>query len=92
MQERRLLERTWLYESAMVTFGGRARSSRCYVRDLSSEGAGIFLLRLKFIPTEFELSVDVLQTTTHCQMIWRSGVFVGVRFDARELKYDSARG
>lgn len=52
----------------------------CVVLDLSRTGARLHIEEAQDVPAEFELGVDVESLTVGCEVVWRKGHEVGVRF------------
>jgi hypothetical protein len=82
-QERRAIERKWIYREALLSIPQLKSVHSCGVRDLSDNGAGLRLNCLPLLPTEFMLSLDGFHTTRACRLVWRNGNFAGVKY--REL-------
>jgi hypothetical protein len=80
MHERRCVERRWIYQSALLSVPQLKFIDTCRLRDLTEKGAGIRIEKLPLLPIEFELSIDGFLSRKQCQLIWRQGDFVGVRF------------
>ena len=80
MHERRCVERRWIYQSALLSVPQLKFIGMCRLRDLTEKGAGIRIEKLPLLPIEFELSIDGFLSRKQCQLIWRQGDFVGVRF------------
>jgi hypothetical protein len=80
--ERRAIGRTLINRQALVFFTGQTGVHGCCVRDVTNQGAGIYLTGLKVLPLDFDLSFDNFHTTRRCRLIWREGDFVGVAMDS----------
>jgi hypothetical protein len=52
----------------------------CCVRDVTNQGAGLYLNDLTMVPAEFGISFDNFRTMRRCRLIWRDGDFVGASF------------
>ena len=76
--ERRSLGRTLINRPALVFFTGQNGVHGCCVRDVTNQGAGIYLTGIKVLPLDFDLSFDNFRTIRRCRLIWRDGDFVGV--------------
>jgi hypothetical protein len=76
--ERRALARTTISRQALVFFIGQNGVHGCCVRDVTNQGAGIYLTGIKILPLDFDLSFDNFHTIRRCRLIWRDGDFVGV--------------
>lgn len=85
---RRWAKRKSTDSSAQVIFDGSTTPHACVVRDISSTGAKIEMLKTKFnadassafVPTYFTLVVPMDRTSVECQSMWRRGSYMGVRF------------
>ncbi|HRK19312.1 MAG TPA: hypothetical protein PK970_10180 [Hyphomicrobiaceae bacterium] len=85
---RRWAKRKPAHNAAQIVFDGMTTPHPCVVRDISSTGAKIEILKSKvnsdastsFLPTYFTLIVPTDRTSVDCQSMWRRGSFMGVRF------------
>ena len=80
MPERRSIERRWIYRSALLSVPQLKFIGTCRLRDLTDKGAGMRIEMLPLLPMEFELSFDGFLSRKQCELVWRQGDFVGVRF------------
>jgi hypothetical protein len=80
MDERRTIARTTISKNALLFFDEERGVFACHVRDIAKGGAGIQLHDLNVLPLNFELTFDNFHNIRRCQIIWRRGDFVGVRF------------
>lgn len=80
MVERRAIARTTISKTALLFFDEQRGVFACRVRDIAAGGAGIELQDLNILPLNFELTFDNFHNIRPCQVIWRRGDFVGVRF------------
>jgi hypothetical protein len=78
--ERRTIARTTISKNALLFFDQERGVFGCHVRDIAKGGAGIQLHDLDALPLNFELTFDNFLNIRRCQIIWRRGDFVGVRF------------
>jgi len=78
--ERRTIARTTISKDALLFFDQERGVFACHVRDIAKGGAGIQLHDLSVLPLNFELTFDNFHNIRRCQIIWRRGDFVGVRF------------
>lgn len=67
-------------KSGIVCFNNRYSTLPCAVRDISDTGAKISSPNAINIPDTFELHIDLDGLWVQCQVIWRRGDTVGVRF------------
>jgi hypothetical protein len=73
---------------AKILFDGITTPFECTVRDISSTGAQIEMLRTKMnpeashgaVPNDFTLIVTLDRTAVECRSMWRRGARMGVRF------------
>jgi len=80
MVERRAIARTTISKNALLFFEEQRGVFACHVRDIAKGGAGIHLRDLNVLPLNFELTFDNFHNIRRCEIIWRRGDFVGVRF------------
>ncbi len=80
MHERRSVERSWIYQGALLSIPQLKIIRSCQLRDLSEKGAGIRIEKIPILPIEFCLSIDGFRSLQLCQLIWRQSDFVGVLF------------
>ena len=73
VRSKSLLRASVLLEKGHVAFD-------CLVRDISSSGAKLEIDPRFILPQHFELDVPQRSTVFHCDVQWRRGKFVGVRF------------
>ncbi len=77
--KRRALRRRVL-KGAIAAFNDRHCSVACTVRDISSTGARLRTEGSVNIPDTFELLIELDGTEADCEVVWRKGDEVGVRF------------
>jgi hypothetical protein len=80
--ERRAGGRTTINRDVLMFFMGQDRVHACCVRNVTNQGAGIRLIGLNILPSEFGISFDNFRTMRLCRLIWRDGDFVGVAFES----------
>jgi hypothetical protein len=91
MVERRAIARTTISKNALLFFDEERGVFACHVRDIANGGAGIQLQDLNVLPLNFELTFDNFHNIRRCQIIWRRGDLVGVKFqDQPAIKTDQA--
>ena len=73
-------------KSGLVAFNQRHATLSCAVRDLSDTGALLRLSEVAHVPQRFELIVELDGLEADCEMIWRRGRDIGVRFSAPPRK------
>lgn len=54
---------------------------RCYVRDVSANGAGVCLYSTKLLPLEFDLVIEGSRMHHRCRLAWRWGDFARISCD-----------
>jgi hypothetical protein len=77
-----------MQSNGQILFEGVTTPYACVVRDISSTGAKIEMVRDKFnpdgaagfLPTCFSLVLPLGRTRVECQSMWRRGSSIGVRF------------
>ena len=84
MVERRAIARTTISMNALLFFDEARGVFACHVRDITNDGAGIQLQDLNVLPMNFELTFDNFHNIRRCQIIWRQGDVVGVRFQENQ--------
>ena len=67
-------------KSGMICFNGRHSTLPCVVRDLSGTGAKLASTGSVGVPDTFELHVELDGIWVDCEVQWRRGDLVGVRF------------
>lgn len=100
-ESRRWAKRKAANNAAQIVFDGMSTPHGCVVRDISSTGAKVEILKSKFntdastsfLPTYFTLIMPSDRTSVDCQSMWRRGSFMGVRFlgAVRQLERPSPR-
>jgi hypothetical protein len=86
--QRRWAKRKPAHNSGQILFDGVNTPYPCIVRDISSTGAKIEMVKGKynpdggsgFLPNQFSLTMPLDRTRVECQSMWRRGAFVGARF------------
>jgi hypothetical protein len=86
--QRRWAKRKPTHNSGQILFDGVNTPYPCVVRDISSTGAKIEMVKGKynpdggssFLPNQFSLIMPLDRTRVECQSMWRRGAFVGARF------------
>ena len=76
----RLTPRRRVFKGALVAYEGLNTAIPCSVRDLSDGGAQLRLDGAMIAPNHFTLFVDLDGTETDCEVVWRKGRDLGVRF------------
>ncbi len=84
--EHRSNPRRRVLKSGLVAFNQRHATLSCAVRDLSDTGALLRLSEVAHVPQQFELIVELDGLEADCEVIWRRGRDIGVRFSAPPRK------
>jgi hypothetical protein len=84
-QQRRRLRRRTRQHEAWITFDRGIQSYECQVLDISADGAKLLADIVAPIGTTFRLS-NVPQAVVRwsCEVVWRKGRTIGVKFTAQE--------
>jgi hypothetical protein len=78
--ERRAFARTTINRDVLMFFKGNIHA--CCVRNVTNHGAGVRLIDLNIVPSDFGISFDNFRTMRSCRLIWRDGDFVGAAFES----------
>lgn len=78
--ERRCAPRRRMLKSAIAAFNNRFCTVSCTVRDLSDTGARLRSEGSVNIPDTFELIIELDGFEADCEVVWRRGSDLGVRF------------
>lgn len=78
--DRRRAPRRRVLKSALAAFSGRFCTIPCVVRDLSATGARLRSDSSLSIPDRFELCIPLDGLEAECEVMWRRGEDIGVRF------------
>jgi hypothetical protein len=86
--QRRWAKRKPTHNTGQIIFDGVTTPYACIVRDISSTGAKIEMVKGKynpdggsgFLPNQFSLIMPLDRTRVECQSMWRRGSFLGARF------------
>jgi len=78
----RLHVRRRVLKGALIVHNGFATALPCTVRDISEGGAQLRLDGTMFAPNHFELIIELDGTEADCDVVWRRGRDLGVRFRA----------
>ena len=73
-------DRRRVLKSAVIAYSGRHVTLHCGIRDLSDGGARLVVEGSVAAPDTFELLCEIDGTIVDCQVTWRRGMEVGVRF------------
>ena len=67
-------------KAAIIAFNGRHSTLPCFVRDLSDAGARIRIDGSINAPDTFELLIELDGLEAECEVAWRQGDEIGIRF------------
>lgn len=76
----RIAQRRRVLKSGKVAYSDRHVTIDCLVRDMSATGARLRIEGSVTAPDTFELLVPLEGLEANCQVVWRSGADLGVRF------------
>lgn len=79
-EDRRLAPRRRVLKGAHAAYNDRYCSIPCAVRDISATGARIRSEGSVNIPDTFDLIIDLDGLEAACEVVWRKGSDIGVRF------------
>jgi hypothetical protein len=68
------------YKAGRIGFGGRRAVITCLIRDLSESGACLGLDDPAEVPDAFNLVFETGERSRSCEVIWRRGKRIGVKF------------
>jgi hypothetical protein len=77
---KRVARRMRTLKSAKIIHLNRWSVTDCAVRDLSATGAKIVAQDQMSVPNEFRLLMLMDNTICNCEVVWRKGELLGVRF------------
>jgi hypothetical protein len=78
--ESRMSPRRRVLKAGIAASNDRRLTVGCTVRDLSATGARLRVEGSLTVPDTFELIIELDGLEANCQVVWRSGSEVGVRF------------
>ena len=79
-ENRRSAPRRRVLKGCIVAYNNRHCTIECMLRDISASGARLQVTGSLDIPDTFELIVEVDGVEAECEVVWRYGRDVGVRF------------
>jgi hypothetical protein len=77
--ERRIAPRRRVLKNALIVFNSRYCTHRCFILNMSDTGAQLMPQDVTECPSEFVLKPQIGQERD-CEVVWRKGEFVGVRY------------
>jgi hypothetical protein len=78
--DKRRAPRRRVLKGALAAYNDRHCTIECTVRDISASGARIQSNGTLNIPDTFELIIEIDGIEADCQVVWRKGHDIGVRF------------
>lgn len=78
----RTADRRRVLKSGVIAYNGRHVTMTCGVRDFSASGARLLVQGSMTAPDTFELMIELDGLEAPCEVVWRRGQEVGVRFTA----------
>lgn len=78
--EDRSASRRRVLKAGVIAYNNRHVTLPCGVRDVSESGARLSITGASTAPDTFELLIDLDGTEVPCEVVWRRGSEVGVRF------------
>jgi hypothetical protein len=78
MDQKRSSQRRRVLKAGLITFGGEAVA--CTIRNVSAGGAGLQLVNSAQTPERFKLVVETDEFIRPCEVAWRCGERLGVKF------------
>ncbi len=78
--EARIAPRRRMLKSGKVAYSERHVTIDCLVRDMSATGARLRIEGSVTAPDTFELLIPLEGLEANCQVVWRSGADLGVKF------------
>jgi hypothetical protein len=78
MDQKRSFQRRRVLKAGFITFDGEAVA--CTVRNVSEGGAGLQLANSTQTPERFKLVVETEEFIRPCEVAWRVGERLGVKF------------
>ena len=67
-------------KGALIVFHSAGSTINCTVRNLSETGAQLRVVSVVGIPDRFVLHLSDKTTNWNCEVVWRKGTELGVRF------------
>lgn len=89
--DKRRAQRRRILKGAVAAFSNRHCSIACIVRDISLTGARIRSEGSVNIPDTFELLIELDGTEADCEVVWRKGNEIGVRFRGAPRRVNPCR-
>jgi hypothetical protein len=80
VNEARIAPRRRMLKSGKIAYSERHVTVECLVRDMSATGARLKVQGSVRAPDAFELLIPLDGLEAYCQVVWRSGPDLGVKF------------
>jgi hypothetical protein len=80
-----------VFKGGIVAFNDRRSTLACVVRDVSETGAHLRVEGSMNAPDTFELIIDLDGLEADCEVVWRKGSEVGVRFRSPPRRFTPRR-
>src|SRR5258705_4244137 len=77
--DRRVAPRRRVLKNALIVFNSRYCTHRCFILNMSETGAQLMPQDVTECPSEFVLKQQIGKERD-CEVVWRQGEFVGVRY------------
>lgn len=78
--EARVAPRRRMLKAGVIAYSDRHVTISCTVRDISATGARLRVEGSVTAPDTFELAIELDGLEASCQVVWRSGANIGVKF------------
>lgn len=76
----RVALRRRVLKAGLIATNDRHLTRNCTIRDISDTGARLRMESSLTVPDTFELIIDIDGLEANCQVVWRSGSEVGIKF------------
>jgi hypothetical protein len=83
--ERRSGRRRKVLKTARITVDGGRTFKFCCLREISEYGAKLQIAYGQVVPNVFDLVVELDGMRATCEVMWRHGLVIGVRFYSKPL-------
>ncbi len=90
-KDKRKASRRRVLKAAIAAFCDRHCTIACTVRDISQTGARLICDSTLSIPDTFELIVELDGIEADCEVVWRTGNELGVRFQGEPRRLEPRR-
>lgn len=90
-EKARAINRRRVLKAGVIAYNGRHVTLECGIRDMSETGAKLNVSGSIAAPDTFELLIELDAISVPCEVVWRRGAEVGVRFTAPVQPYAKKR-